>query len=235
MRQSMTAAALSLILLQPVFVDAAKSTTRTSTATVFLPSRSTGSASNIYASVITSDSSKTEYLLACQTAFSSPYNCGNDFTGVTVTYSASDMDIAFGASTYDCKLGGSTAVCATKTASSASEGTTTLNASAKSAWMTAITILDVQKKKTTTMKTASQTASSNDASSVCKRSTSKNSNSGSDSDSDSSSDSSSSSSSNSKSSKNKNSKNDCSGASTHKWDIGAVGVVGAGLALAFGL
>ncbi|KAH6894722.1 hypothetical protein B0T10DRAFT_481006 [Thelonectria olida] len=230
MRQAITAAALSLAFLQPVFVDAAKSTTRTSTATVFLPPRSTGSASNIYASVITSDSSKTEYLLACQTAFSSPYNCGNDFTGVTVTYSASDMDIAFGAATYDCKLASSSAVCATKTASSASEGTTTLNASARSSWMTAITVLDVQKSKTT-KKTASETASSD--SSVCKRSTSKRStpkgsNSGSDGDS-------SSSSSNSKSSKSKGDKGGCSGASTYTWHMGAVGVVGAGLAVAFGL
>lgn len=228
-------------------VSAAKSTTQTSTQTVFLPPRSTGSASHIYASVITSDSSKTEYLLACQTAFSSPYTCGNDFTGVTVTYGGTTaVDVAFGADTYDCDLKASSAVCATKTASGASEGTTTLGSSASKEWMTAITVLEVKKKTTTTKNTASKTADSAAAGGVCKRST-KHGSSGSDSDSGSSSSGSSSSSSNSgdddsssNSNSNSNSKkknsngDDCSKAATLAWDLGLV-VVGVGIAFAFGL
>ncbi|KAJ4312498.1 hypothetical protein N0V84_009902 [Fusarium piperis] len=154
----------------PLLVDAlGRSTTKTAVKTVFLPPRQTGTVKNIYASIITEEASKTEYLLACQTNFNSPYTCGGEFTGITVTYEKSMVDVSFNTTTYDCELG-STAVCATKTQSSADAATTTLAPSESSAWMTPITVLEVKKRKTTKKKstaTAAPTAASN--SKHCKR------------------------------------------------------------------
>lgn len=219
---------LGLVALAAALVDAA-STTRTTTQTVFLPPQSTGSASNIYASIITETDSTTKYLLACSTVFASPYSCDGPYNGVTVTYGASEMDVKIGAATYDCELG-SSAVCATKTASSADERTTTLDPTASSAWMTAITVLDTSnkssKKKSSSSKTnTADAAETSNSAALCKRRTTTNSGS----DGDSSSDSSSSSS--SKSSKNKGSDSDCSAASTVSRDLGVFGLLlGAGFA-----
>ncbi|KPM37664.1 hypothetical protein AK830_g8910 [Neonectria ditissima] len=182
-------ATLALVALAACPLIEAASTTRTSTETIFLPSQSTGSASRIYASIITQVSSRTEYLLACQTAFSSPYSCDGPFNGVTVTYGASEMDVKIGAATYDCELG-SSAVCATKTASSDDESTTTLNSRESASWMTAITVLRVEKKtsKTASSKSTTAKAAETDSDSkLCKRRTTGHSSghSGSDSDSDS--------------------------------------------------
>ncbi|KAF4973955.1 hypothetical protein FZEAL_9102 [Fusarium zealandicum] len=132
--------------IAPLLVDAKLPTTQWATETVFLPSRSTGSASTIYASVITESGSKTEYLLACQTNFGSSYTCDGDFNGVTVTYDESAMSVAFGATTYDCELG-SSAVCATRTMSSDADQTTTLGASESASRMTAIAVVQESKKK----------------------------------------------------------------------------------------
>ncbi|KAF4962488.1 hypothetical protein FSARC_9441 [Fusarium sarcochroum] len=232
MRSSIT---LGLLALAPYMADAARSKTEYTTSTVFLPSRSTGSASNIYASIITEDESKTEYLLACQTNFGASYTCGGEFTGITVTYQKSDVDIAFGATTYDCELGTS-AVCATKTKSSGDETTTTLAASESSSWMTAITIVDVKKRKPKAKAAAPKETGS---SKICKRrlrdhgsdsggSSGSSSDSGSDSSSDSSKDTSKDSDSDddssSGSSSRKNKDNDCSAGSTISWNWGMLGL-----------
>lgn len=159
----------------------ASSATKTTTRTIFLPSRATGSATNIYASVITESSSTTEFLLACQTAFSSPYDCGGDFNGVTLTYGPSIMDIAFGATEYDCQYG-TTAVCQTRTTSSGPEATNTLIAEDLSSRMTAITIIDATKQnKTKETKTAQATGKG--SSGLCKRRITHNSGDGADADS----------------------------------------------------
>ncbi|KAH6997363.1 hypothetical protein EDB80DRAFT_149299 [Ilyonectria destructans] len=218
---------LGLVALAAALTNAA-STTRTTTQTIFLPPQSTGSASNIYASIITETDSTTKYLLACSTIFASPYSCDGPYNGVTVTYGASEMDVKIGAATYDCELG-SSAVCATKTASSADERTTTLDPTASSAWMTPITVLDSNKsskKKSSSSKTnTADAAETSNSAALCKRRTTTNSGS----DGDSSSDSSSSSS--SKSSKNKGSGSDCSAASTVSRDLGVFGLLlGAGFA-----
>ncbi|KAM5368271.1 hypothetical protein ACJZ2D_009637 [Fusarium nematophilum] len=216
-----------LAAMTPFLVEARGSTTRSVTETVFLPPRETGSASNIYASVITKDASKTEYLLACQTNFGSSYTCDGDFHGVTVTYEKSAMDIAFKATTYDCELG-SSAVCATKTKSSDDERTTTLDASESSSWMTAITVLEVKK---TTSKSSAASTETQSSGNLCKRKT-RGSGSG-DSDGDSGSSSGGSSSSKGSSGKNRNG-DDCSGGSglTRDWTVLALSL---GTLIAFNL
>ncbi|KAJ3543528.1 hypothetical protein NM208_g2535 [Fusarium decemcellulare] len=205
--------ALGLFALAPLLAEAA-SKTKWATETVFLPPRSTGKASNIYASVITEEESKTEYLLACQTNFGASYTCDGDFKGITVTYTKSDMDIAFGATTYDCELG-SSAVCATKTKSSDDEKTTTLDASESSSWMTAVTLVDVSKSKKRKTDSADAASTSSSDSKLCKRKTHGSSSSDSSSDSGSSS---SSSGTKSGTKSNNNNDNDCSAASTFSWN-----------------
>lgn len=171
------------------WAEAKASTTATTTRTIFLPSRSTGSATNIYASIITEESSTTEFLLACQTAFSSPYSCDGEFQGVTLTYGESIMDVAFGPTAYDCNYT-SSAVCETRI-SSGPGSAITIAAQELSSRMTAITILDVDKKKTTKTTKASQTAAApaqttaQQDSGLCKRKTTHNSGDSSDSGSDS--------------------------------------------------
>lgn len=160
-----------LLASSPLLADAlGRSTTKTAVKTVFLPPRQTGTVKNIYASIITEEASKTEYLLACQTNFNSPYTCGGEFTGITVTYEKSMVDVSFNTTTYDCELG-SAAVCATKTQSSGDAATTTLAPSESSAWMTPITVLEVQKKKTIKKKKSTATAAPTAGSSSkhCKR------------------------------------------------------------------
>ncbi|KIL85297.1 hypothetical protein FAVG1_11252 [Fusarium avenaceum] len=163
----MRSTALSLLALAPCLAEAAKSTTHYSTETVFIPPRKTGSATNIYASLITEDASKTEYLLACQTNFGSSYTCDGEFTGVTVTYEKSRMDVAFNVTSYGCGLGKDQAVCALQTETAKAE-TTTLASSESSLWMTAITVVDVKKRKTTSTKShlPEETGTSNK---LCKR------------------------------------------------------------------
>ncbi|KAF7561232.1 hypothetical protein G7046_g2936 [Stylonectria norvegica] len=159
---------LTLIAALVAGIARGADTTTTKTQTVFLPPRSTGGASNIYATVITVESSTTKYLLGCQTNLASSYTCGGDFQGVALTYGDSMMDVAFGATIYDCERS-SGAVCETRTASAAVEVTTTLNAKESSSWMTAITVLDSSKKtsskstKTTTANAASETTSQADS------------------------------------------------------------------------
>lgn len=72
--------------------------TRTTTETVFFPPRPTAAAvEHVYASVITSSPESTEYLLACEPIFTSPYpeSC-HDFAGVTLTHGASTMRVEIG-------------------------------------------------------------------------------------------------------------------------------------------
>ncbi|RSL43825.1 hypothetical protein CEP53_011519 [Fusarium sp. AF-6] len=162
-----------LLASSPLLADAlGLSTTKTVTKTVFLPPRQTGTVKNIYATVIKEEESKTEYLLACQTNFKAPYTCGNEFTGITVTYEPSMMDVSFNTTTYDCELG-TAAVCATKTQSSGDAVTTTLASSESSAWMTAITVLEVKKRKTIKKKKTTATAAptAGSSSKLCKRRT----------------------------------------------------------------
>ncbi|WZH45934.1 hypothetical protein QYS62_007003 [Fusarium acuminatum] len=163
----MRSTTLSLLALAPCLAEA-KSTTHYSTETVFIPPRKTGSATNIYASLITEDASKTEYLLACQTNFGSSYTCDGEFTGVTVTYEKSRMDVAFNVTSYDCGLGNNQAVCALQTGTSKAE-TTTLTSSESSLWMTAITIVDVKKRKTTSTKSHLPKETGSSSNKLCKR------------------------------------------------------------------
>jgi hypothetical protein len=146
--------------------QAQKSTTHYSSTTVFIPPVKTGSATNIYASVITSDDSSTEYLLGCQTELdASTYSCDNDFSGITYTRYESSIDVQFGVTSFGCETGNDRAICATKTATEDAR-TRTLTSSESSLWMTAITFVDVKKRKTTAS-TAQQTETSSPK--LCKR------------------------------------------------------------------
>jgi uncharacterized membrane protein YgcG len=164
----MRSTTLSLFALAPYLTEAVKSTTHYSTETVFLPPRKTGSATNIYASLITENASKTEYLLACQTNFDSSYTCDGEFTGVTVTYKQSRMDVAFGVTSYGCGLGNDQAVCAFQTGTAKAE-TRTLTSSESSLWMTAITFVDVKKRKTTSTKSHLPKETGTSSNKLCKR------------------------------------------------------------------
>ncbi|KAM0186320.1 hypothetical protein ACHAPA_011210 [Fusarium lateritium] len=178
----MRSTALSLLALAPYLAEAAKSTTHYSTETVFIPPRKTGSATNIYASLITEDASKTEYLLACQTNFDSSYTCDGEFTGITVTYKQSRMDAAFGVTSYGCGLGNDKAACTFQTASAKAE-TRTLSSSESSVWMTAITFVDVKKRKTTSTKSHAAEETGSSSNKLCKRKVTHHSGDGGDSDS----------------------------------------------------
>ncbi|WKT40449.1 hypothetical protein QSH57_005255 [Fusarium oxysporum f. sp. vasinfectum] len=167
MRSSIT---ISLLALAPYMADAAKSTTKYSTETVFLPQRKTGSATNIYASLITETGSKTEYLLACQTNFGTSYSCDGDFHGITVTYEESSMHLAVSSTTYDCSLGSGSAVCATITATqTASVQSRTIPSSESELWMTPITFVDLKKRKTTSTKSTASKATETASNKLCKR------------------------------------------------------------------
>ncbi|KAM5388295.1 hypothetical protein ACJA88_000159 [Fusarium oxysporum] len=167
MRSSIT---ISLLALAPYMADAAKSTTKYSTETVFLPQRKTGSATNIYASLITETGSKTEYLLACQTNFGTSYSCDGDFHGITVTCEESSMNLAVSSTTYDCSLGSGSAVCATITATqTASVQSRTIPSSESELWMTPITFVDLKKRKTTSTKSTASKATETASNKLCKR------------------------------------------------------------------
>ncbi|KAJ4034995.1 hypothetical protein NW756_007016 [Fusarium oxysporum] len=167
MRSSIT---ISLLALALYMADAAKSTTKYSTETVFLPQRKTGSATNIYASLITETGSKTEYLLACQTNFGTSYSCDGDFHGITVTYEESSMHLAVSSTTYDCSLGSGSAVCATITATqTASVQSRTIPSSESELWMTPITFVDLKKRKTTSTKSTASKATETASNKLCKR------------------------------------------------------------------
>ncbi|KAH7113577.1 hypothetical protein EDB81DRAFT_921488 [Dactylonectria macrodidyma] len=92
---------------------------------------STGSASNIYASVITEADSTAKYFLACLTNVASAYSCDGLYNCVAITCGPPEMDAKIGAATDDCELG-SSAICATKTASAIDVDTTTLEDPAES-------------------------------------------------------------------------------------------------------
>lgn len=169
MRSSIT---ISLLAIAPYLADAAKSTTKYSTETVFLPQRKTGSATNIYASLITETGSKTEYLLACQTNFGTSYSCDGDFHGITVTYEESSMNLAVSSTTYDCSLGSGSAVCATITATQTeSAQSRTIPSSESERWMTPITFVDLKKRKTTSTKSTASKATETASNKLCKRKT----------------------------------------------------------------
>ncbi|RGP76450.1 hypothetical protein FLONG3_5337 [Fusarium longipes] len=163
MKSSIT---LTLLGLAPYMAQAQKSTTHYSSTTVFIPPAATGSATNIYASIITSDDSSTKYLLGCQTQLdASTYSCSNDFSGITYTRYASSIDVQFGVTSFGCETGNDRAICASKTATEDAE-TRTLTSSESSLWMTAITFVDVKKRKTTAAATqATETSSPK----LCKR------------------------------------------------------------------
>lgn len=146
---------------------AAGKTTKSSKTSLFLPSRSTGSATDIWASVITESASTTEYYLACSTQWTSPDKCDGDFTGVTMTVAPSAVDVAFGKTTYECsavKDGDGETLCATKTKSDAREGTITVQARETGDWMTDVTIIETATKKS---------SSGSKGSSKCKRDSTK--------------------------------------------------------------
>ncbi|KAF4453148.1 hypothetical protein F53441_4145 [Fusarium austroafricanum] len=166
MRSSIT---LTFLAVAPFMAEAQlqKSTTKYSTSTVFLPQASTGSFTNIYASLITETGSRTEYLLACQTNVNDIKSCGGDFSAITVTYDKSSMRAAIDSTTYDCAIGSNWAACATITAPACSSGsdtagctatateaaTRTFPSSESSLWMTPITFVDLKKRKATGTKT----------------------------------------------------------------------------------
>ncbi|KAF5228392.1 hypothetical protein FANTH_14523 [Fusarium anthophilum] len=169
MRTSFT---ISLLAVAPYLAEAAKSTTKYSTETVFLPQRKTGSATNIYASLITETGSKTEYLLACQTNFGTSYSCDGDFHGITVTYQESSMNLAVSSTTYDCSLGSGSAVCATITATQTeSVQSRTIPSSENERLMTPITFVDLAKRKTTSTKSTASKATETASNKLCKRKT----------------------------------------------------------------
>lgn len=91
------------------------------------------------------------------------------------------MDVKFGVTSFGCETGNDRAICATKTATGDAE-TRTLSSSESSLWMTAITFVDVKKRKTTSAH-AKETGSSSPK--LCKRKVRDHANSGSDSGSDS--------------------------------------------------
>ncbi|RBR23137.1 uncharacterized protein FIESC28_04132 [Fusarium coffeatum] len=145
--------------------QAAQSTTKHSTTTMFIPPAYTGSATNIYASMITEDPTKTLYKLACQSdVAATSYSCKNDFDGVTYTAWDSRVDVILNSTSYGCALFSDRAGVTSKPDGSASAESRTLSSSESSLWMTAVTIVDLKKRKTT--KTAPKETGSNK---LCKR------------------------------------------------------------------
>ena len=131
---------------------AAQSTNTHSTTTMFIPPAYTGSATNIYASMITEDPTKTLYKLACQSdVAASSYSCKNDFDGVTYThwYDGRRVDVTLNSTSYGCALFSDRAGITSKTDPSATEEIRTILSSESSLWMTAVTIVDLKKRKTT--------------------------------------------------------------------------------------
>ncbi|KAJ4136494.1 hypothetical protein NW768_004108 [Fusarium equiseti] len=151
--------ALSLLGLPLVF--AAQSTTTHSTTTMFIPPAYTGSATNIYASLITEDPTKTLYKLACQSdVAATSYSCKNDFDGVTYTdWGVARVDVTLNSTSYGCALFSDRAGVTSKTDASATAESRTLSSSESALWMTAVTIVDLKKRKTQTP--PKQTGSSN--------------------------------------------------------------------------
>jgi hypothetical protein len=145
--------------------QAAQSTTKYSTTTMFIPPAYTGSATNIYASMITEDPTKTLYKLACQSdVAATSYSCKNDFDGVTYTdWGVARVDVTLNSTSYGCALFSDRAGVTSQTGSATAESRT-LSSSESSLWMTAVTIVDLKKRKTTAPH-ATQTGSSK----LCKR------------------------------------------------------------------
>lgn len=138
---------LSAAAPNPIQVPRAEAPLATSTkAAFFLPPAPTSDSSaqegqNIWASVLTSDASATEYLLACETAFDSPSDCDGPYTGVTLTYGSSTMGVELDGTHYACSHGqGKDAVCAIKSEDGPDEATTLAPAEAKS-WSTEVTVV----------------------------------------------------------------------------------------------
>ncbi|KAM0812634.1 hypothetical protein AB5N19_12625 [Seiridium cardinale] len=155
--------------LLPMTALAATTKTTTSTASFFLPSRSMPAGYHIYATPITSDSSTTQYLLACQSQFDVTSNsCGGDFNGLTLTYGPSSMHLNLGPTVgleYNCKL--SPAVCTvTSSGIVASSTVLSLASSETPRSITAVTVLDDGRIKGNGAKTTSTTMSSTKASST---------------------------------------------------------------------
>ncbi|KAL4722997.1 hypothetical protein ACLX1H_010238 [Fusarium chlamydosporum] len=167
MKSSIT---LSLVALAPYMAQAAKSTTQYSTSTVFIPPMKTGTATEIYASMITSDSSSTKYLLGCQSDLdASTYSCDNDFDHITYTQYPNKVQVEFAVTSFGCATYDNLAICASQTGSETA-ATRTLQSSERDLWMTAITFVDVKKRKTTATH-ASSTAQAAETGSpkLCKR------------------------------------------------------------------
>ncbi|KAJ4024573.1 hypothetical protein NW752_003139 [Fusarium irregulare] len=145
---------------------AAQSTTKYSTTTMFIPPAYTGSATNIYASMITEDPTKTLYKLACQSdVAATSYSCKNDFDGVTLTdWDGGRVDVTLNSTSYGCALFSDRAGVTSKPDGSATAEIRTLSSSESSLWMTAVTIVDLKKRKTT--QTAPKETGSNK---ICKR------------------------------------------------------------------
>ena len=144
---------------------AAQSTTTHSTTTMFIPPAYTGSATNIYASMITEDPTKTLYKLACQSdVAATSYSCKNDFDGVTLTdWDGGRVDVTLNSTSYGCALFSDRAGVTSKPDGSATAESRTLSSSESSLWMTAVTFVDLKKRKTT------QTPKETGSNRICKR------------------------------------------------------------------
>lgn len=138
--------ALAAAAPNPVQVPRADTLATSTTANFFLPTPASGDGKaqeeqNIWASVISSDASATEYLLACETAFASPEDCDGPYTGVTLTYGSKTMGVELDGTKYACTHGdGKDAVCAIKMEDGPDEATTLAPAEAKK-WSTAVTVV----------------------------------------------------------------------------------------------
>lgn len=137
---------LSAAAPNPVQAPRAETLATSTKADFFLPPAPTGDAQaqdqqNIWASVLTSDASATEYLLACETAFDSPSDCEGPYTGVTLTHGAATMAVQLDGTNYACSHGdGKDAVCAIKSEDGPDEATTLAPAEAKK-WSTQVTVV----------------------------------------------------------------------------------------------
>ena len=115
--------------------------------------------------MITEDPTKTLYKLACQSdVAATSYSCKNDFDGVTLTAWDSRVDVTLNSTSYGCALFSDRAGVTSKPDGSATAEIRTLSSSESSLWMTAVTIVDLKKRKTT--QTAPKETGSNK---ICKR------------------------------------------------------------------
>jgi hypothetical protein len=88
----------------------------------------------LWASVITADASSTEYLVACQTAYTQPDSCDGPYTGVTVTKGPQTMGVAMGGKTYACDIREEDAICEVVQNNADNDATTETKTIARDQW-----------------------------------------------------------------------------------------------------